>query len=176
MIVNTNDIEIVVNALKEGRIVIMPTDTIYGFHCLYSNQKLIDMINEIKGREVTMPIITLISDKKDLKLFGVKVGGIEKIQVKTFWPGPNTLIFQTKDLGKRSFRLPNNEFLLSVLRKTGPLISTSANKHGMPHSKSIEDAVSYFGDKIDLYVDGGILDNPPSSIYEIIDETTVRIR
>jgi L-threonylcarbamoyladenylate synthase len=176
MTLTTKDIDKVANLLKEGKIGVLPTDTIYGIHCLATRQDLIDKVSDLKGREKTMPMITVVSSEDDLSLFGVEIGEFEKDLIKKYWPGPNTLIFDTKDGSTRSFRIPDNDFLVSVLRITGPLISTSANPHEMPFSKDMTQAIDYFGDKVDFYVDGGELNNPPSSVYKISKGEVVKIR
>lgn len=176
MVLNTTEVDKIVNLLKEGNIGVLPTDTIYGLHCLAERQDFIDKISDLKGREKTIPMITVISDEKDLTSFGIELGDFEKELVNKYWPGPNTLIFDTKDGGTRSFRIPDNDFLLSVLQKCGPLISTSANPHEMPFSKNISQAMEYFGDKVDFYVDGGELNNPPSSVYKISGGEVSKIR
>lgn len=141
-----------------------------------NRQDLIDKVSDLKGREKTIPMITAISSEDTLPSFGIEVGEFEKDLIKKYWPGPNTLIFDTKDGGTRSFRIPDNDFLISVLKKSGPLISTSANPHEMPFSKDINQAMEYFGDKIDFYVDGGELNNPPSSVYKISKGEVIKIR
>jgi L-threonylcarbamoyladenylate synthase len=176
MVLHTTDTDQIALLLKEGKIGVLPTDTIYGLHCLAKRSDLIDKVSDLKGREKTMPMITAISSEDDLSLFGIEIGEFEKDLINKYWPGPNTLIFDTKDGSTRSFRVPDNSFLISVLKKTGPLISTSANPHEMPFSKDITQAIEYFGDKVDFYVDGGELNNPPSSVYKISKGEVTKIR
>ncbi len=75
-----------------------------------------------------------------------------------------------------SFRFPKDKFLIEIMNKTGPLISTSANLHGRPHAMNIQQAFEYFGSSIDFYVNGGDLNNEPSSIYNIFDGRLEKIR
>jgi L-threonylcarbamoyladenylate synthase len=123
-----------------------------------------------------MPVITIISSPKDLELFDISTTDFEKEQIAKFWPGANTLIFKLPSGVTRSFRLPDNEFLISILKETGPLISTSANLHNQPFAKTIEEAISNFGDVVDFYVDGGTLDNPPSHVYNLTNGVVEQIR
>jgi L-threonylcarbamoyladenylate synthase len=170
------DIDQIVMLLKEGKIGVLPTDTIYGLHCSATRQGLIDKVSDLKGREKIIPMITLISSEDEVSSLGIEVGELEKELMRKYWPGPNTFIFDAQDGSTKSFRLPKNNFLTSVLRETGPLISTSANPHEMPVSKDVNQAVNYFGEKVDFYVDGGVLDNPPSSIYKISKGLVTKIR
>ena len=149
----------------------MPTDTVYGIQCLAFNEGLVDQIKKIKHRPTSMPFITLIADIKDLKLFDITITKKEQNIAKEYWPGPNTLIFKEK-----AFRLPSNAFLISILKKTGPLISTSANIHSHETVNTVEKAVSIFNGSINYYVDGGMLNNKPSNIYKIKENTIEKIR
>ena len=176
MLLTTQDTDKIASLLLEGKIGVLPTDTIYGLHCLATDQNLIKKIYELKKLPNDTPLITLVADEKELEQFGVGVGEFEKELMKKYWSGPNTLIFDTKDDGTRSFRMPKNDFLLSILKKSGPLVSTSANIHQMPFSKNVNQAVEYFGDKVDFYVDGGEEDNPPSSIYKFSKRQITKIR
>lgn len=167
----TNQIAEISRLLINKKIGVMPTDTIYGIHCLAKDNQLINKIYQIKQRATDVPLITVISKIEDLDQFGIKLNKYEQKITEELWPGPNTLIFN-----ERSFRLPDNDFLASILNSTGPLISTSANLHKRPHSKTVEEAINYFGENIDFYVDGGELNNPPSSVYKISDDSLIKIR
>lgn len=166
----------IADLLVSGKIGVLPTDTIYGIHCDALNFEAITKVYELKERPENMPFITLISNFSDLIRFKVLLNDFSLTQINKLWPGPNTLIFETEELGSKSFRLPNNKFLLEILNLTGPLISTSANTHGNRSAKSAEDAMKYFGSKVDFYVDRGVLDNPPSSIYKILSNKIEKIR
>jgi L-threonylcarbamoyladenylate synthase len=177
MILQTSQADEVAGLLYGGKIGILPTDTIYGIHCLAHKPELVQRIYEIKDRPSDLPLITVISKVEDLKEFNLIIGDFEHQQIKNFWPGPNTLIFKTTQHNKtRAFRLPKNDFIISILQTTGPLVSTSANLHGLPSATNISQANEYFGDKIDFYVDGGELQNPPSSIYDVSNGEVNKIR
>lgn len=175
-ILNPNQTQEIINRLNQNQVAVLPTDTIYGIHCKALNQPLVNRIYEIKQRPENMPLITAVSDKKDLELFDVEVGDFEKEQIQKFWPGPNTLIFKTKSGETKSFRLPDNEFLISILKETGPLISTSSNISGKPSARNIQEAINYFEEKIDFYVDSGELNNPPSNVYDLTKGELIKLR
>ncbi len=176
MVLRTSDIPQITNLLLTGKIGVMPTDTVYGIHCLAQNQALIQKIAGLKNRASDMPMITLVSSIEQLKEFDLKIGKFEQDSIASLWPGPNTLIFKTSQENTQSFRLPNNKFLIDVLSKTGPLISTSANLHGKPHAKNIQQAFEYFGNNVDFYVYGGDLENEPSNIYNVFDGRLEKVR
>jgi L-threonylcarbamoyladenylate synthase len=106
MLLKKTDIEICIKLLKEGKIGILPTDTVYGIHCLESNPILKEKIYQIKERPESMPCITLISNAESLTLFNINPNEKEQDIIKKMWPDPNTLIFTTKFGNTLSFRIP----------------------------------------------------------------------
>ncbi len=176
MLLDTADVNEIVRRLLNKEVGLLPTDTIYGVHGLMNEAAIKERIYQIKKRPESMPHITLISNLNQLEPFTIKIDKYTKQQMKIYWPGANTLILDCDDGIARSFRLPNNEFLVGVIDKAGPLISTSANLHGAETPKTIEECEKLFGDQVDFYVDGGELNNPPSNIYKISNEQTIKIR
>lgn len=160
----------------QGKVGVMPTDTIYGLHCLANDLPARDRIYEIKKRPEKMPFIVLIASTKDLGSWDLIIDDFGEEQMKKFWPGPNTLIFQDKSGETHAFRLPNDEFLIDVLSKTGPLVSTSANIHGQSHALTVDEARERFEDGVDFYVDGGELPGKSSSVYKITDHNVEQLR
>jgi len=166
----------IVEILKKGGVGVLPTDTIYGLVGSALNKETVERIYKIKKRSTKKPFIILISCLKDLKIFGIKLKNFQKKIIKKFWPGPFSLVFECKSKkfeylhrGKRSlaFRIPKSKFLLSLLKKTGPLVAPSANISNLPPSKNIKEAKKYFGKKVDFYFDGGTLNKKPSKIIDI---------
>lgn len=117
-------------------------------------------------RNPKKPFIILISSMKDLSLFKVKVDTKTQNLLKKIWPGKVSIILPvisqklhylhrgTKSL---AFRLPQKTDLIKILKKTGPLTSSSANPQNKKPAETIAKARKYFGDKIDFYVNGGKL-------------------
>lgn len=175
-ILSIQDINKIAELLNSDAIGVMPTDTIYGLHCKALSKDLTDKIYEIKKRPASSPCITLISSIKDLDMFNLRIGEYEEFLISKYWPGPNTLIFNTTKGASQSFRLPNKEYLLKVLGLTGPLVSTSANVHKKPYAKSIKEAQDYFGEKVDFYVDAGYIEGRASNVYKVENGTLIKIR
>lgn len=109
----------------------------------------------------------------------------ENAGVSLLWPGPVSIVLPCEDPNwahihrgshTLAFRLPDPAWLRTLLRQSGPIIAPSANPQGMPPSKTIEDAERYFGTTVDFYVDGGALDNAPSTVVRIEGETMTLIR
>ncbi len=176
MLLTISDTLKISNLLLDKKVGVMPTDTIYGLHCLANDLASIDRIYQIKQRPDKMPFITLVENASCLVEFGVSLNDFLEEQINIHWPGPNTLIFKLNDGSTRSFRQPNNIFLQEILSQTGPLISTSSNIHGQPSAISIQEAQKYFDTQVDFYVDAGILNNPPSSVYDLSQNSLIKLR
>lgn len=166
--INQKDIiNLVSDTLLNDGIVIIPTDTIYGFSCLPGG-KAEKRLREIKGRDAEKHFIKLT-----LKEFLPEL--TPETPEKRFmdcWPGPLTLIVPgIKEGTTVGIRIPDNDFLRQILEKTGTsIVSTSVNRSGMPAMNDIGEICSAFGESTDLIVDGGKL--PPSAPSTIIDITS----
>ncbi len=167
----------VVTALRAGQIGVIRTDTIYGLVGLASNQETVERIFKVKGRRPTNPVLVLIFDEKDL---------FDPYDTSQFmgslWPGKNTIILPsplapawvTRGVGSVAYRLPADEDLISLIRESGPLVAPSANPEGEEPARTIDQAIAYFGEAVDFYVDGGeVTDNTPSSLLRPMSDGTI---
>ena len=162
--------------LKNGKIGIIPTDTIYGISCLASSQENVEKIYEIKQRDYDKPFIILISDIKDLQEFEIPLAKDIKNILKKYWPGPVSIILEVntesykylhRGMKSLAFRLPSDSNLINILKTTGPLVSTSANTSNHQSINSVSEAKIQFEEKLDFMLDKGKLNNNPSKIIEI---------
>ncbi len=173
-----------VEFLKNGKIVISPTDTILGILGDALNKSVVEKVYKIKNRTPTKPYIILIPDISYLNIFGITPTKNEK---KLLEHKGITVIFdlpeeKLKELeylhrgtDSLAFRIPNDENIISMLKTLGkPIIAPSANPEGKEPAKSIEEAIKYFGDKIDLYVKGHIKSNSSSTIIKL-DANNIKI-
>jgi L-threonylcarbamoyladenylate synthase len=159
--------------LKRGVVGFMPSDTIYGLSCRALDQEAVGRIYELKNRDFDKPNIVLIANLDQLDELNVDKRQAELI--KQYWPCPLSLIFNGSNipdwLGRGTntlaIRMPAHEGLRSLIAKVGPIVSTSANKQGMEPAKSVAEAVEYFGDALDFYIDAGTINNPPSTLVAI---------
>ena len=168
-----------VEILKSGGLVVMPTDTIYGVHCVALEKGAIERVYRVRERDQGKPCIILISQTEQIELFGIGVFKRTKKFFQRIWPGKVSIIipisrsqqekfkFLHRGVGSLGFRMPELGWLRKVIDQTGPLLSTSANLQGMSPAKNVNEARDYFGAKVDLYLDGGELDSVPSSLAEI---------
>lgn len=170
----------VAELLKNGAVGIIPTDTVYGIVTQLSNQAGVERIYDIKNRPYEKRIGTvLFSDPVQVEAI---VQPRDLLMAEIYWPGPTSVVFEigTKlsyaHRGHKTlaFRIPDNQSLLSLLQKTGPLATTSANRANQPTATTIEEALGVFRESVDFYVDGGDLSNKkPSSIVEIKSDGTI---
>ncbi len=158
--------------IKKKRIGVIPTDTLYGIVGTALSEEVVERIYKIKERSANKPLIILIGDLADLKLFDIKTS----VDLNQFWPGKVSIILPCKEeqfaylhRGEKTlaFRLPDDKKLRSFLKEVGPLVAPSANKEGAASSKNIEEAKYYFSNKVDFYIDEGELLSKPSTLISI---------
>lgn len=163
----------IVRQLQSGGVGLLPSDTIYGLSCRALDEAAVERLRLVKKRQGSKRLIVLIGDLSQLKILGLNEGYAE--YVKDFWPGPLTLVYPAAGAplwlhrGEKEFgvRLPASPELRKLITKTGPITSTSANEEGGEPVKNARQARKLFGDKLDFYVDGGQLDNQPSTLAAI---------
>lgn len=159
-------------ALREGKIVIIPTDTIYGFSGLFGIT--VDAIARIKGRKENKPFIALIAEPSDIYQYTDTVIPDHLLQL---WPAPLTLIVPLKGAGTQAFRCPADPWLRSVIAAAGGAIySTSVNHSGTPPLTDIDTICTDFEETVALVVDGGELAGLPSTIIDISDSVPRIVR
>ena len=162
------------NVDLRGKIIIFPTDTVYGIGCLYDDLFAIDRIYRLKRRDYSKPMAILGADTASL-LPLVDVNDRFMEMARTYWPGALTIIVRKTELvselasAKNStvgVRIPNHEIALSILRQFGPMVVTSLNQSGEKPIISYRDALNY-QNKVDYIVDGGDLSELPSTVYDL---------
>ncbi len=165
----------VIQILKNGGVAVIPTDTIYGIVALASRPESVARVYELKGRSPEKPCIILISDASAMKDFGVADAYIESIAQMTI-TGPTSFIvpidrtdlsYLDRGTGTLAFRIPYDDVVREFISKTGPLIAPSANPQGKEPAKTIEEARAYFGETVDVYMDGGFKDGAPSALIDV---------
>lgn len=162
-----NSAEICAEFILNNELIIIPTDTVYGFSCL-KNSEAEEYLIFLKGRSKEKKFISLISEPEEVLQF-VKTPVFSNFLNLWSYNFPITLIFRNiKDNGTSAFRVPNDEWLLSVLRLIKkPILSTSVNYSGKPAMTNIGKIYSEFKDKISLIVDGGNIEQEASAIIDL---------
>lgn len=153
-----------VEIVREGRLIVLPTDTVYGIGADAFTPEAVEALQEAKGRGRETPPPVLIGDQAVVLALAMDVPEYVERLTEEFWPGPLTLIVNAQstlswDLGETrgtvALRMPDDEVALDLLRRTGPLAVSSANRHGKPPATTVLDAATQLGDRVDVYLDGG---------------------
>ncbi len=154
--------------LKEGNLIIYPTDTVYGVGGIIESDESIAKIYKAKERSFKSPLIVLVSDiSKIEKIAYIEEKNREKIEklIKEFWPGGLTIILNKKDNvpdimvsgGKTvGVRMPNLDTALKIIEAAGGLLpTTSANISGETTPRSYDELSEEFKERVEILVDGG---------------------
>ncbi|MDR1097353.1 MAG: threonylcarbamoyl-AMP synthase [Tannerella sp.] len=165
-----------VQVIREGGVVLIATDTVYGLAALPANREAVSKIYRLKERPENMFLPIMVADRNDLEKLGLDINRIAgKLFKSELVPGAVTFILGFKDESLKpswlqgreeiAVRIPDNRLLLSVLRKTGPLLVTSANRHGFPHTPGhVKEILKELNGSPDLIVEDGEGKEIPSTI------------
>lgn len=167
-----------VNAVSRGQLVVLPTDTVYGVGADAFTPEAVRALLAAKGRGRQMPPPVLVPDVRTLDGLATEVPGAVRALAAAFWPGALTLIVRAQpslswDLGEThgtvALRVPDHPLALALLRRTGPLAVSSANRTGLPAGTTAADASEQLGDAVAVYLDGGTA--PGGVASTIVDAT-----
>lgn len=133
------DLKKAARVLKNGGVVIFPTDTVYGIGCIYNNKEGLQRIYKIKNRPQSIPFPILVSSIDQAKSIA-DMNSLATSLAEKYWPGGLTIIVKSKESGdKIGIRMPDSKYVKSLIEKTGePIIGTSANFHGQKSVANFE--------------------------------------
>ena len=162
----------IVNTLLNGGIVVMRTDTVYGVLASASSQKAVEKVYTVKNRATDKQCILLITNPRSMSAHSEIVTSHTNASER-----PTSIVIPVSDEPSWvtrggtdiAYRVVRRGLLKEVIEAVGPLLAPSANPEGLPPAHNIEEARQYFGDSVDLYVDGGQV--PP----EVAPSNLVRI-
>jgi len=146
-----------VAALRAGRAVILPTDTVYGLCALPEHE---DVLYDLKGRDRSKPVALLAADVEALV---AAVPGLDRLVLERYLPGAYTLVFGT--IGVRVPELPPGA--AAVVREVGVVAATSANASGGPDPRRVEDVPEEIRAACGAIVDAGELPGVPSTVIDL---------
>lgn len=168
-------------AVQRGRLIVLPTDTVYGVGADAFDPTAVRALLAAKGRGRDMPPPVLVSAASTLDALTVGVPSYARALVEKLWPGPLTIVCRQQpslqwDLGDTrgtvAVRMPDHEVTLEVLNRTGPLAVSSANRTGEPAATDADDAERMLGDRVEVLLDGGPTPGPvPSTIVDVTGQT-----
>jgi tRNA threonylcarbamoyl adenosine modification protein (Sua5/YciO/YrdC/YwlC family) len=171
-----------VDLLRRGRVVGMPTDTVYGLAADPTSREGVARLYEIKGRPADKPIALLVASVEQAETL-VEVSGWAADLGRRHWPGPLTLVLPMSrplprwvgDPEKRTVgvRVPDHPMARELLEAAGPLAVTSANPSGEPPALDHHTARRMFGNLVDLYIEGTC---PGGTASTVVDATGDRPR
>ena len=142
--------------LKNGGLVIFPTETVYGIGANTLNPAALKRLYEIKNRPLDKPFSIHIGKIEQLEGQVSEIPAVAWRLMDKFWPGPLTLILKAKNGSTVGLRFPDNQIAVSLINQAGvPVAAASANISGNPAPIDFQDAIKYFQGKVELAIDAG---------------------
>lgn len=165
-------------ALEAGRVVAVPTDTVYGLAARLDRPEGLAAVFVAKGRPAGLALPVLVGRGRQVRQVASDWPRPASSLAARFWPGALTVVVPVRphlgpllggDGGTVGLRQPDHRWVRGLCRRAGPLAVTSANLHGRPPCTTAAEVVSTFdGDAIALVVDGGRCDGVPSTVVDCV--------
>ncbi len=185
--INTKELIEVCNKIKDGGLVIFPTETVYGIGANALDEIAVKKIFVAKGRPSDNPLIVHVSNKNQILKITENISEIEQKLIDSFMPGPFTLILKKKNiipitvsagLDTIGVRMPNNEIAKAIIENSGvPIAAPSANISGKPSGTNIEDIRKELESNVDFVIDGGKTRiGLESTVVKVIDNIPIILR
>lgn len=172
--------------VRAGKVVVLPTDTVYGVGADAFDVVAVAMVLAAKHRGREMPPPVLVPNPRTVDGLATDVPMYARILMRQFWPGPLTLVVRAQpslqwDLGETNgtvaLRMPDDEIALELLAEVGPMAVTSANVTGHPAATTAQEALDQLGGAVAAYLDGGPrTGGAPSTILDCTGEEPVVLR
>jgi tRNA threonylcarbamoyl adenosine modification protein (Sua5/YciO/YrdC/YwlC family) len=173
-------------AIRRGGLVVLPTDTVYGLAADAFGPESVAALLTAKGRGRDMPVPVLVASPTMLHGIADQIPAAGRSLVEAFWPGGLTVICRQQpslawDLGDAdgtvAVRMPLHPVALELLRETGPLAVSSANRSGQPAATSAADARQQLGEQVEVYLEAGPTGGSiASSIVDVTADPPVLLR
>lgn len=173
--------------LKNGGIVVFPTETVYAIGTNGLNEEAVKRLYKTKQRPSTKPMSLLVSDIEMVKKITKNISEKEYQLMEKFFPGPFTLVLKKNNMipdtltaGKETVgvRMPDNAIAIELIKMAGvPIAAPSANISDKPSGTNIEMILEDFKDKVDYWIDGGKSKiGIPSTIVQVINDEVCILR
>jgi len=180
-------IQVAIDAVKRGDLVVFPTDTVYGVGADAFKSWAVSAVLTAKGRDRATPSPVLVGSRGTLDGLVYTLPSAARDLAEAFWPGALTLIVEHApsldwDIGETGgtvqLRMPLHPVALEVLRETGPMAVSSANKVGQSPAATAAEARDQFGFSVSVYLEAGPApaDALPSSIVDLTADTPRLLR
>jgi L-threonylcarbamoyladenylate synthase len=170
-------LEAATSAVRRGDLVVLPTDTVYGLGCDAFSSLGVTRLLEAKGRGRDMPVPVLVGSPATIEGLAYGLTKAARDLVEAFWPGALTVVVRSQpslawDLGDAggtvALRMPLHPVAIELLKATGPMAVSSANRSGSAPATDYPAAEDQLGDSVAIYLDGGPSGEPvPSTILDV---------
>lgn len=168
----------VIEALRADKLVVAPTDTIYGLLARADSPRAVDELYRVRRRDRTKSCIILLGSTNDIPELTAEQ---RRIYQQLYCERPTTIVARVspdviphlvRTDATLAFRVvPSGTVLSELIQCVGPLLAPSANLAGQPPATTINEAIAYFGDEVAVYVDGGeVAEAVPSRIIKFTDD------
>ncbi|GLZ39115.1 L-threonylcarbamoyladenylate synthase [Actinokineospora sp. NBRC 105648] len=174
------------SAVRSGRLVVLPTDTVYGIGCDAFSPTAVSALLTAKNRGPDMPVGVLVGSWATIDGLVLSVPHTARTLVEAFWPGDLSIVLPHApslnwDLGRTGgtvmLRMPLHPVAIELLREVGPMAVSSANRSGQPPAATAAEAVTQFQDLVGVYLDGGPSgDLVPSTIVDLTGDEPLVLR
>ncbi len=186
-IISVDELDLAIDSLNKGNLVIFPTETVYGLGANALSTSSVDKIFEAKNRASNNPLIVHLKNKEEISKYAIVNNEIEQKLIDTFMPGPFTLILEKKDIIPSNvtcnmdtvgIRVPIDPIAHELLDKLDfPIAAPSANKSTKPSGTNVLDIYDEFKDSVDYLIDGGdSLIGLESTVVKVIDNVPTILR
>ena len=173
-------------AVTRGDLVVLPTDTVYGIGCDAFSPKSVTALLAAKGRGRDMPVPVLVGHPNVVDGLAYDLTPAARDLIDGFWPGALTVVVKAQhslawDLGDVdgtvAIRMPLHPVAIELLRATGPMAVSSANRSGSTPATTAEEALDQLGDGVSIYLEAGTCGDPiPSTIVDLTREVPKIVR
>lgn len=166
-------------ALSAGGLVVYPTDTLWGLGVRATDGRAVARLEAVKGRPAGQPLSVALSSSEEVETWA-ELAPMARRWVRRHLPGPFTVLVRPTARARQSLprsvappggalavRIPDHPQARELARRVGPLVSTSANRHGAPPARSLAAARRAFGDRVAVYLPGA--PNPSGRASVLVD-------
>ena len=172
--------------VRAGQLVVIPTDTVYGIGCDAFSLGAVHSLLAAKGRGPDMPVGVLVGSWSTIDGLVLTVPYQARQLIQAFWPGDLSIVLRhapslSWDLGNTQgtvmVRMPLHPVAIELLKETGPMAVSSANRSGLPPAATVDQARDQLGESVPVYLDGGPSGDPvPSTIVDLTGDEPVVLR
>lgn len=185
--INEEEIKEAAEEIKNGNLVLFPTETVYGIGSNALNAEAVKKVFIAKGRAQDNPLIVHVCSIEMVEKIVQEITPLEKKLMEKFWPGPLTIIFKRKsekiipnvvtaNLDTVGIRMPSNKIAKKLIQEAGvPIAAPSANISGKPSGTKVEDIIEELDGKVQYILDGGVTDIGLESTVIKIDNGVIDI-